>query len=83
MKRTITKSNSTLIHEWDNLDTKERYRLLAVGKWSPGYQDKYIIEMLGQDGLGEPRWDEVVQWDPSDSIALDLLISCLKSVLKP
>lgn len=32
-------------------------RLLAKGKWSEGYEDSYVIEQLGADELGDPRWD--------------------------
>lgn len=71
-----------LIHEWEH--DKDRYRLLARGKWSVGYEDEYIIEKLGQDGIGEPRWDGVANWKPDDrQDTLDLLVSALKSVIKP
>lgn len=48
---------SRLVIEWS--DGKERYRLIAKAKHTPGYEDEFVINKLGADDLGEPRWDYV------------------------
>jgi hypothetical protein len=77
--RARTDPRATLIHEWDH--GKERYRLVAVGRFSAGYEDKLILEKLGSDGLGEPSWSLVMRWEtpdvPSD---IEILISAIKSL---
>lgn len=76
MKR---ESRATLIHEWDH--GKERYRLLAVGRISAGYEDSYVIEELGSDGMGEPRWTAHAQWNSKDSNEpMTLLVGAVKSL---
>lgn len=49
------KVKSRLLVEWP--EGEDRYRLLATADATPGYEDEYVIEKLGVDGLGEPRWD--------------------------
>ncbi len=74
----------SVITEWDQ--DKERYRLIARGKWTEGYEDKYIIERLGADGIGEPRWGTVYEFGPNknERPSLEtLLVGAIKSVRRP
>lgn len=76
-------SRATLIHEWDQAN--ERYRLLAVGMWSAGYEDSYVIERLSSDALGEPRWDTLFKWKATasgDEFRPHLLIGAIQSLVK-
>ena len=72
------KSRASLIYEW--ADGDDRYRLLSVGKFSAGYEDKFVIERLTADALGEPRWDSCWEWDAGKSLA-GLLVGAVKSLL--
>lgn len=80
------KAKSKLIHEWDHGPPKsrERYRLIAVADHTPGYEDRYYIERLGADGLGEPRWDGVAEIKnaPTSNDTFQLMLSAIKSLIK-
>ena len=75
------KPKATLIHEWDH--GKDRYRLIAVADHTPGFEDHIKIEKLGQDGLGEPRWDHIDGWRvrDNDRSTAHLLVAAVKSLL--
>lgn len=60
---------------------QNRYRLIACGKWTAGYEDSYKIEILGQDGLGEPRWDYAFGWNRGNS-GTDLVQTMLVDIIK-
>lgn len=70
-----------LLHEWDV--GHDRYRLIARAKWTSGYEDEYLIEKLGQDGYGEPRWDTCHAWRPGDA-SFDpktILVAAIKALV--
>lgn len=69
---------ATLIYEWEH--DGARHRLVAHGRWSAGYEDRYTVAKLGVDEIGEPRWDVVAAWD-KDSAADTLLVQAIKSLL--
>lgn len=73
-------SRGTLLHEWD--DDKRRYRLVSVAKFTKGYEDKWIIEELTSDSLGEPRWDKRFEWDSSTGDLESVLVSAIKSLVR-
>lgn len=43
-----------LIHQWTS--GKDTFRLIQLSQYTLGYRDAVIIESLGQDGMGDPRW---------------------------
>ncbi len=47
-------SKARLIYEWES--GKERYRLIAVANHTPGFEDRFVIDVLERDSLGEPSW---------------------------
>ncbi len=71
-------SKAVLVHEWDA--GKERYRLVAVGKFSAGYEDEYVIEQLGADAIGEPKWTGHARWKPEPGDVNTLLVAAIKSL---
>jgi hypothetical protein len=80
----IKDRRAQLLHEWEH--GEHRYRLIARAKFTPGYEDVYVIEKLGTDSLGEPRWSVEHTWNPGeeddddDSIGT-LLVTALKTLL--
>lgn len=75
-------AKAMLIHEWDYENV--RYRLVARGNFSAGYEDEYIIEILEADALGEPRWTASAQcWknDRKDDVKT-ILVAAIKSLIK-
>lgn len=76
------KKPAKLIWEWDMRVDKEteRYRLLAIAKHTPGYEDAYVIEHLDTDSLGEPKWTVIHQWDKEKGVS-NLLVGAIKSVI--
>lgn len=75
---------ATLIHEWDQWDPQarayERLRLIALGKWSPGYEDFYVVDRLSTDTMGEPSWVRVHEFTTASNTHRHLM-GALKSVL--
>lgn len=49
-----------LVHQWKSGDTD--YRIVALGKWSAGYEDVYLLEKAETDSLGGLRWVQVHDW---------------------
>lgn len=72
-------SKATFVYEWD--DGKERYRMLSVGKFSRGYEDKIVFDRLTSDSLGEPCWVKIYELDPREGIG-SILVSAIKSLLR-
>lgn len=69
-----------LLHEWDV--GKNRYRLIARGKWSAGYADEYVIDELMTDSLGEPTWQPITAWKAGGGLtATDLLVGLVNHLL--
>lgn len=67
---------------WSWMHEREEHRLVAVADHTPGYEDEYRIEKLGQDALGEPRWDLVSRWRAGEvSGVVALLVSAIKSLI--
>ena len=58
-------SKSKVISRWTSEDRE--YRLIAQGNWSEGFVDRYVVEVLGKDTLGDPRWDSEFSWTGPDS----------------
>lgn len=75
-------SKATLLHEWDVAN--ERYRLITIANFTPGYEDVYVIELLSQDALGEPTWSTIFNWRPErGKVTIEsLLIAALKTLTK-
>jgi hypothetical protein len=75
-----TKSTGQLIAQWS---TKEGiYRLVSVGKFTPGFDDLFVIEKLEADALGIDRWIKHANWrkdDGEDTIAT-LLVAAIKEL---
>lgn len=69
-----------LLHEWDV--GKDRFRLIARAKWTSGYEDEYLVEKLGQDGYGEPRWDKFYSWDAKEHQVIDRTMTVLVAAIK-
>lgn len=69
-----------LLHEWD--DGKDRYRLLAKARMSKGYEDEYIVDKLGQDSFGEPRWDFYYHWLSNETAPGDRIATMLVGIVK-
>lgn len=46
-----------------------KYRLTTAGKVSAGYKDYYILEWEGQDSVGDPAWQKVVEFQMPDARA--------------
>lgn len=57
-------TKAKLIYEWATED-KARYRLVALARWTSGYEDEYILECAQTDALGDTRWVKYDQWDKS------------------
>ena len=53
-----------LVHQWKSGDTD--YRVVALGKWSIGYEDSYLLEKAETDSLGGMRWVKVHNWAETD-----------------
>lgn len=75
------KAKRKLVMEWDY--NKNHYRLIAIADHTPGYEDHYLIEELGVDGLGEPRWTPMRSWDSKGGVSAveNLLTSAINSLL--
>ena len=65
------KQTGTLISKWaaDGVC----WRLVAIGRWTNGYEDKYVIEKLELDALGAERWILWVEVNKSDEPAMVLV----------
>ena len=66
----MSNSKAKLIHEWKH--DANRFRLIAIAKFSPGYEDIYTIERCDQDALGNERWLSVDTWEPKKGIEASL-----------
>lgn len=53
-----------LVHQWKVGDVE--YRIVALGKWSAGYEDSYLLEKAETDSLGGLRWVKVYDWKETD-----------------
>lgn len=49
-----------LVHQWKSSGTD--YRIVAIGRHTAGYEDKYLMEKAEIDALGGLRWIWVHDW---------------------
>ncbi len=68
-----------VVLEWE--ESPHNYRLVAAGKWSPGYRDQYYIDRLEQDSLGEPSWRTVDTFSKSSDPRTSHLLAALDAAL--
>lgn len=70
-------SRGKLLCEWTA--DKETYRLITIGRYTAGYEDRYVIEKLGADAIGEPQWTAEHAWEPGDNVPAALLVQVIKA----
>jgi hypothetical protein len=56
------------------------YRLISIGKFTAGYDDKYVIEKLEPDALGADRWIKHDGWDKDHDERSTLLVQAIKEL---
>lgn len=62
-------NTATLIHKWTvsskGSDDKV-YRLVGIGKYQKGYDDRIVLEMRATDAMGEDRWAQLAEFSDDD-----------------
>lgn len=68
-----------LLHTWNVGDQK--FRLIVGARYTPGYEDFYLVESCSEGSLGEDRWTPEATFDADSSDVRSLLVQALRQVL--